>query len=111
MNKGFDIVRSYLITIALLFGVGMVWTIAKYELDIIRFVGIFMAVGACSVINLIYFLPTKKLSLLLLTPGILSILIFLLIQGSNVERTFFTSFGIINLLIGIMWLIIMSIRK
>ncbi|MFN8300147.1 MAG: hypothetical protein U0T75_13675, partial [Chitinophagales bacterium] len=57
-----------------------------------------------------YFIPVKWWSLRLLMPGLLCIAAFYLLNGgSSVERSFSTSFGVINLLLGCLWLLVVTL--
>ena len=105
-NSRFALI-AYLITTVLLFAIGTCYPAMHEPLNTLRWVGIGIVMLACSLINLLYFIPVKWWSLRLLLPGFICIAAFYLLNGgSSVERSFSTSFGLINLLLGCAWLLI-----
>lgn len=99
-----NLTLSYFITIILLLIGGLIWVFLGYEANILRMVGLLMAVFVCAIVNLTYFLSIFNLWMRLLVPGIVcAILFFLVNQGSSVERNFFTFFGLLNFVIGFGW--------
>lgn len=88
--------KTYLLTLLLLVLSGTGWTLARYGNNELRIVMMFVVMLICIVINLLQFLRLP-FQLNILFPGIItSVVFFFAVQGSNVEREFFSSIGIIN---------------
>ncbi len=88
--------RTYLLTLLLLVLSGTGWTLARYGNNELRIVMMFVVMLICIVINLLQFLRLPYYINLILPGLITSIVFFFAVQGSNVERVFFSSIGIIN---------------
>lgn len=110
-NSRFPLI-AYLLTIPLLLAIGTFYTALHEPLNTLRWVGIGIVMLACSASNLLYFIPVKWPALRFLAPGLICIAAFYLLNGgSSVERSFSTSFGVINLSLGILWLLINLSRQ
>lgn len=86
----------YLLTLLLFVLSGTGWTLARYGINELRIVMMVLVMLICTVINLLQFLRLPyRINLLL--PGLITSIVFsFVVQGSNVEREFFSSIGIIN---------------
>lgn len=88
--------KTYLLTLLLLVLSGTGWTLERYGNNELRIVMMIVVMLICAVLNLLEFIPIK-FHLNILLPGIItSTIFFFAVQGSNVERKFFSSIGIIN---------------
>lgn len=96
----------YFRTGAILLLSGTFFILCKYEVEVIRFIALAVAIIGCMFINIFYLIPTSKRFVRYVLPGIVTIGLSLLINGSGVEERFFLFFGIANLVIGTAWFII-----
>jgi hypothetical protein len=105
-------IRFYFLTLLVLLVGGIWWICTCFHPGLLRFIGLLMALLACAGFNLLYFGPIRKAFVRFLLPGILTAFICLfLITGSQVEEKFFTFFGLLNLGLGTLWLIIHFLKK
>jgi hypothetical protein len=108
----YNLTLPYFISLILLLVGGLMWVFLHYEPNILRMIGLLMAVFICGIINLTYFLTIFNLFIRLILPGMICLVLFILFnQGSTVEQTFFSFFGVLNLLIGIGWFISKKINS
>lgn len=103
--------KKYFLTNLILLGFGVILSSAfsylkkDNHLFILTLLGGLYTVGICSFLNLIYFLPKTLNKLRFILPGIISIIImFIIFLNSLTELTYFETFAILNLLIGINFL-------
>jgi hypothetical protein len=104
--------RFYFLTLFVLLAGGIWWIFTNFYPELLRFIGLLMALLGCAFFNLLYFGPIRHALVRFLLPGILTAFICLfLITGSQVEEKFFTFFGLLNLALGALWLIIHFLKK
>lgn len=72
---------------------------------ILSLIGSFCATIVCSLLNLLYFIPVSN-NVGYLCPGSISIIlaIMMFVESSTIfDLLFFLSFGVLNLILGIIW--------
>lgn len=102
--------KTYLLTLLLLVLSGTGWTLARYGNNELRIVMMFVVMLICIVINLLQFLRLPYHVNLLLPGLITSIVFFFAVQGSNVEREFFSSIGIVNGIVCLLLFLVQTLR-
>lgn len=104
-------VRIYLLTLLLFVLSGTFWTLANYGNNELRIYILVMVLLICAVIDLLQFIRLP-FQLNLLLPGIItSVVFFFTVQGSNVEREFFSSIGIINGMVCLLLFVVQILRR
>ena len=104
-----NLTKQFFWTIPLIFISGIIITVLSMMINgtskiiLLGVIGSFIFTLITTLLNLCYFIPTKKLELRLLAPGFLIIIFVLARWSQGGDFAFFGSLALINFGLGLLW--------